>query len=143
MKKPLAILLLILGGAATITIIALVTGIVFLIFAMMIPASGGWVLYTAAAMFLFLASYPLYFLRDFFRQKYKVNAAVFIICFCAPSLIAAELANLLYTPTVEDTSVIPISTRIIFWLVIAAVFTFWTIVHTCVEAYRIHRNKNA
>ena len=133
MKKLLAILLLILGGAAVITLITLVTSVFFLILASMLPAEGGWALYTVAAMFLLIASYPFKFLREYFKIKFNVNAAVFTVCFCAPSLIAAETANLLYTPAETDDLLISVDVVLIFWLVITAVFTLWMIVHAVVE----------
>ena len=143
MKKPLAILLLILGGMVMITLIAFITGVIFLIMAGMIPASGGWVLYTAAAMFLFLVSYPFKFLRDYFKKDHGVNAPVFTVCFCAPSLIAAGAANLFYSPAADDSEVVSVEALLMFWLIITAVFTVWMIVHACVAAYKHHIDKNA
>ena len=142
MKKPVAILVLILSGVAIITVTAAVTMFFFLILAAMIPAGGSWALYTVAVMFLMMASYPMTFMREYYKRYQKVNSPVFTVCFCAPSLIAAEAANLLYTPPENDESVIPLTTILIFWLVITAVFTFWMIFHACVEAYKKHRDKN-
>ena len=142
MKRPVAILVLIIGGAAIISVTAAVTMIFFLVIASMIPTEGGWVLYTAAAMFLMLASYPMTYMREYYRKRQKINSPVFTVCFCAPSLIAAETANLLYKPPQTDSSFIPISTVLIFWLAITAVFTFWMIFHACVEAYKKHKDKN-
>ena len=144
MKKALAILLLILGGAVTITLVDLATAVFFIMMGLIIPAEGGWALYTMAVMFLFLVNYPFKFLREYCKKKYKINAVVFIICFCAPSLIAAEAANLLYEPPAVDTSkYISSDVVLIFWLIITAVFTFWMIVQSCVIAYKVHRDKNA
>lgn len=142
MKKPVAILVLILSGAAIIAVTSAITMLFFLILAAMIPAGGSWALYTAAAMFLLMASYPMTFMREYYRRYQKINSAVFTVCFCAPSFIAAEAANLLYTPPENSDSVVPIETILLFWLVITAVFTFWMIVHACVEAYKKHRDKN-
>ena len=144
MKKPLAILLLILGGVVTISLIALVTGVAFLILALLIPASGEWAFYGVGAMFLFLVCYPFKFLRFFLRKKYNINAAMFIVYSCAPSLIAAEIANLLTEHKVADTSGnISIEVIFFFWLIITAVITFWMIVQSGVEAYKRHMDKNA
>ena len=141
MKKPLAMILLVLGGAAATVVVALVTGVIFIILASMIPAEGGWVLYTAAAMFLFLSSYPFRFLREFYKREHNVNAAVFTVCFCAPSLIAAGAVNIFCTP--GEIGVFSGEAVIRFWLIITAVFTFWMIVHACIEAYMKHRDNNA
>lgn len=142
MKKPLAIILLILGGAVAITLIAFATAITFVVMALFIPAEGAWILYTLMAMLLFLISYSFKFPRDFFKNKYNVNAPVFIICVCAPSLIAAEISNLMYTPSISEGSTVDsTAVRLIFWLIITGVFTFWMIVHATVAAIGKHRMK--
>lgn len=144
MKKALAILLLIVGGAAFIALIAWLTTWAFIILSVLVPENGAWVLITLAVMFLFIVSYPFGFLRENLKKKFRINPAVFVVCFCAPSLIAGVAANLLYTPVVNDgTKYIPVGVWLIFWLIITAVFTFWMIVHACVAEYKIHRDKNA
>lgn len=134
MKKPWAIVLLILGGAAITTIISLATGLVFIAMSIMIPVEGALVLYILLAMFLFLVSYPFVYLRDFFKKKYNVNAPVFTICVCAPSLIAAEIVTLVYIAEPSENS--SLALPLIFWLGTTAVFTFWMIVHACIAAAR-------
>lgn len=144
MKKPLAILLLILGGAVAITVISLVTGIAFLILSLFIPAGGEWAFYMIGAMFLFLVCYPFKFLRAYFKRKYNVSAAMFIVYSCVPSLIAAAIVNLLNEHKVPDPSEgISSEVMFFFWLIISAVIAFWMIVHAGVEAYKRYMDKNA
>ena len=144
MKKPLAMILLVLGGAAATVVVALVTGVIFIILASLIPESGGWALYTVAAMFLFLIAYAFGFLREHYRKTHNVNAAVFTVCFCAPALIAAGVVNLIYTPElIGDLGVFSTEALLRFWLIITAVFTLWMIVHAGIAAYKRHMDKNA
>lgn len=141
MKKPLAILLLILGGVVAMALVIFLTWFVFFMLAMLIPVGGDWVLYTLTAMFLFYASYPLLFLREFFKNKYNINAAVFTACFCVPSLIVTGILCLTYT--LEIPGFISGKAVVLSWFVIPAVFTFWAIVHACIAAYKKYRDKNA
>ena len=145
MKKPLAILLLILGGLVTISLIALVTGVAFMILSLFIPVGGEWAFYGVGAMFLFLVCYPFKFLRFNLRKKYNINEAMFIVYSCAPSLIAAEIANLLTEHKVPDAASGDISIEVLFffWLIITAAITFWMIVQSGVEAYKRYMDKNA
>lgn len=139
MNKLWAIVLLILGSAVITTIISLVSGLIFIVMALMIPVEGAVVLYILMAMFLFLASYPSMYPRNFFKKKYNVNAPVFTLCVCAPSLIAAEIVNLvyIYEPSVKASLAFPL----ILWLSTVGVFTVWMIVHATVAAMAKHRTK--
>lgn len=94
MKKSLAILLLIFGGAAGIALITLLTGIVCIIAAMMIPVGGEWALYVVLVGFVLLMGYPVNRLRELFKKQYDVFALVFLTCLCAPSVIASVIVLL-------------------------------------------------
>ena len=140
MKKALAIVLLIFGGAVTVSFITALTMIFFFIIALILPVGGDWALYAMIVIFLFLASYSFKYPREYIKKKYNINSAVFVVCICAPSLIAAEAANLLYSPPDTGTN---FTARLALWLGITGVFTFWMIVHACTAAYKKHRDKNA
>lgn len=116
MKKPLAIILLIIGGAGAIALLALLTIFLFVIAALMIPAGGEWALYTILAGFLLLAGYPVNHLREFFKKNYNVPAPVFLACLCAPSVIVSVILRL----TCPDNFDIWLAS----WVFSAGVFTF-------------------
>lgn len=142
MKKPLAVLLLILGGAVTVTLADIITAFGFFMLVMLIP-SGIWLVYTILAMFLFYASYPLMYIRENIKTKYNINAVVFVVCFCAPSLIASGAAYFFAPDIIGDMGFISGEGVLAFWFVSTAVFSFWTIVHTCIASYKTHIDKNA
>lgn len=89
MKKPLAILVLMVGGAVGITLVAVLSFIVFLIASLMLPTGAEWGLYAILVMFVYLASYPTKYLSAFYKERYSVGTPVYLICFCAPAVIAS------------------------------------------------------
>lgn len=142
MKKPLAIVLLILGGAVTLSFIVLLTAILFFIIALILPVGGEWALYAIITVFLFLASYAFKYPREYFKKKFNLNPVVLIVCICAPSLIAAVTVNIMYTPgMIDNVGFFTGEAAIRFWLIITAVFTFWMIVHAGVAAFKKYRMK--
>lgn len=98
MKKPLAILVLIVSGAAGITLVAVLSYIIFLMASLMLPTGAEWVLYTVLVMFIYLASYPEKHLSAFYKEKYSVGTPVYLICFCAPAVIASVSILLVCSP---------------------------------------------
>lgn len=129
MKKPLAIFLLIIGGAASVTLVAFMTMVVFVVLSMFISAGGEWALYTIVALFVYALSYLARHPRIYYKKKYNVNDAVFIACTCAPSLIAAAAVYFTYTP--EESGVDATQVRLLFWLIAAAAFTLGLILRAC------------
>lgn len=124
MKKTIAIILLILGGAAGIALLTLLTMLVYVIAAMMIPVGGEWALYTITACFVLLTGYPVNHLREFYKKKYGVCAPVFLACLCAPSVIASVIVRATYSPVeTEPPSADTAALRLTFWVLVAAVFT--------------------
>lgn len=136
MKKPVAILILILVGILIIALSTLFVGVAFLGMALMIPEGGEWAIYSILAFFLLLVSYPVHGLRGFFKEKYNVKAPVFLICFCLPSLIAAETANLMYKSVPSGDASDILYTVLILWLITAGVITAWLVIGTFVSSLR-------
>ena len=125
-------------------LVTLLTMVLFFMIALILPAQGGWALYTLTAMFLLFASYPFGYFRNIFRTKYNVKAPVFIICFCAPSLIASAVVNLIYDPElIGNLGVFSTEALLRFWLIITAVTTLWTAVHAGAAAYKRHMDNKA
>lgn len=89
MKKPLAILVLIVGGAVGITLVAVLSYILFLIASLILPTGAEWALYAILVMFVYLASYPTKYLSAFYKERYSVGTPVYLVCFCAPAMIAS------------------------------------------------------
>ena len=122
-------------------LVTLLTGLVFLILAIVIPANGAWALYSILAFFLLLVSYPVNsYLREFFKTKYKVKTPVFLVCVCVPSLIAAEIANLAYIsspPNGEAANFITIG--LIAWLIVSGVLTFWLVIGAFIASIKARR----
>ncbi len=142
MKKALAILLLILGGAVGIALLTLLTVFIFFIAALMLPVGGEWALYLVTAGFLLLAGYPINHLRDIFKKKYNVCAPVFLTCLCAPSVIASVILRVTYSPVpTEPPSVDTTAVRLTFWLYAAAVFTVGVILRAIYAAIMKRRKK--
>lgn len=142
MKKPVAILVLIFGGAVIMAVAVVLTLMFFLMLASIIPEEGSWAVYVVTVMFLMAASYPTGFIREYYKLYHNINSPVFTVLFCAPTCIAAGASYLLYSPTENEASGASVKTALLVWLVITAVFTFWMIVHACVDAYKRYRDKN-
>ena len=129
MKKPLAITLLTVGGAAVLTLIAFLAVVVFVVLSMFIKEGGEWALYTLAAMFVFALSYLGNHPRNFFKKKYNVNAVVFTLCVCAPSVIASLLVYLLHTPNpTGENGTDPVQIWLLFWVLSTGIFTVGMII---------------
>lgn len=143
MKKPLAILLLILGSVLITAFTTLFTAVMFIVMAMMIPAGGAWALYSILAFFLLLVSHPINtYLREFFKRKYNVKAPVFVACFCLPTLIAAELANLKYMSLPPEHSTDELAALgLIAWLMVSGVLTVWLVLGTFFASVNARRMK--
>lgn len=138
MKKAPALLLLILGGAAGITLLTLFMMFVSLIAAIVLPASGEWALYMVLGIFTFLTAYPFKYLYINFKKKYNVGMAVFITCFCLPSAAASIAVNLMYTPPEQSSLSI---LRLALWMFVTVVFTIILLI--LVLIYEIKRRINA
>lgn len=142
MKKFIAIILLILGGAAGIALLTLLTAFVFIIAAMMLPVGGEWALYTITAGFVLLAGYPMNQLRELYKSKYNICAPVFLACLCAPSVIASVIVRVTYSPVeTEPPSVDRIALMLTFWVFVAAVFTVGVVWRAIYAAIKKRRNK--
>lgn len=138
MKKPIAILLLILGGAAASALVAFMTIVLFVMLALMLPVGKEWVLYTLLVLFVFALSYLAKHPRNYYRKQYKVNAPVFITCVSAPSLIAAAAVYFTYVPVpAEESGVDPVQVYLLIWLLSAAVFTLGLIGRACAEIIKL------
>lgn len=142
MKKFIAIIFLILGGAAGITLLTLLTAFVFMIAAMMLPVGGEWALYTITAGFVLLAGYPVNHLRELYKKQYNICAPVFLVCLCAPSVIASVIVRVTYSPVeTEPSSADIVGVRLMFWVIVAAVFTVGVVWRAIYAAIRKRRNK--
>lgn len=142
MKKFIAIILLILGGAAGIALLTLLTAFVYIIAAMMLPVGGEWALYTITTGFILLAGYPMNHLREMYKKTYSVCAPVFLACLCAPSVIASVIVRVTYSPVeTEPPSVDRIALMLTFWVFAAAVFTVGVVWRAIYAAIRKWRNR--
>lgn len=132
MKKSLAILLLILGGAAGIAFITALTGIVCIIAALMIPVGGEWALYAILAGFVLLTGYPVNSLRELFKKKYNVSAPVFLICMCTPSVIAA-VTVLVTHPELPSVGLIAVRPIFVFTTAVFTVGVVWRAIYAAIR----------
>lgn len=134
MKKPIAILLLILGGAAAGALVAFMTVVLFVMLALMLPVGKEWVLYTVLVLFVYALSYLAKHPRKHFKRQYKVNAPVFIACVSVPSLILSAVLYFTYVPVpLEETDGDPIQLYLLISLISVAVFTLSLIIRACME----------
>lgn len=99
MKKPLAMLVLIVGGVVGIAFVAGLSFLLFLIASLILPTGTEWALYAILVMFIYLASYPTKYLGAFYKERYSVGAPVYSVCFCAPAVIAAVCVFLVCRPS--------------------------------------------
>lgn len=137
MKKTIAILLLILGGAVSVTLVAFMTIVLFVMLAMIISVGNEWLLYALLAVFVFSVSYLARHPRKLYKKKYKVNTAVFIACTCAPSVIAAAVVYFTYTPAPSEKPEIDVvQLGLLLWLITAAAFTLSMIIRACAEVFK-------
>lgn len=135
MKKPVAILLLLIAGAASAALVVFLTMIVFVSLAIIIPVGGEWALYTISALFIFAVTYLSNHPRKYYRRQYNINAAVFTACVCAPSLIAAAVFFLAHTPAPsEESGVDAVQVRLLYLLITMAVFSLSLVIRAVTDA---------
>lgn len=142
MKKPLAILVLIVGGAAGITLAALLGYMFFIVAALMLPTGAEWILYTVLVIFIYLIGYPTKHLGTLYKKKYSVGTPAFLVCFCAPSVIASVLVGLTYKPAPD--AVLGVDTaefRVMFWLFAVLAFSLGVILRETITAVSAKRKK--
>lgn len=144
MKKPIAILVLVLGGAASAALVAFMTMVVFVVLSMFISEGGEWALYAIVALFVYALSYLARHPRIYYKKKYNIGDAVFIACTCAPMLIAAAAVYFTHTPVIsEETGVDVMQVRLLFWLIASAAFTLSLIIRAVIDhiKYKIEHKR--
>lgn len=137
MKKPVAILLLLVGGAASVALVAFMTMVVFVVLSMFISAGGEWALYAIVALFVYALSYLARHPRAYFKKKHNIGDAAFIALSCAPMLIAAAVVYFTHTPVIsEESGVDVMQVRLLFWLISSAAFTLSLIIRAITDHIR-------
>lgn len=140
MKKPLAMLVLVVGGAAGIALIAALSYILFLIASLMLPTGAEWALYAILVMFIYLASYPTKHLSEFYKKRYGVGTPVYLLCFCAPAVTAAVIICLACKPAPAE-SVDSANFILRFGLFAVLAFSLATIFRETITAVSEKRKK--
>lgn len=142
MKKTLAILVLIVGGAAGTTLTALLGYMFFVVVALMLPAGTEWALYSTLVIFIYLIGYPTKHLGTFYKNKYSVGTPVFLVCLCAPSVIASVLVVLTHRSAPDAVPGIDTAEfRVMFWLFVVLAFSLGVILRETITAISAKRKK--
>lgn len=137
MKKPVAIIALMLGGAASVALVAFMTMIVFVMLSMFISVGGEWGLYAISALFVYAVSYLGRHPRAYFKKKHNIGDAAFIALACVPELIASAVVYFVHTPVIsEETGEDIMQVRLLFWLVASAAFTLSLIIRAVTDVIK-------
>lgn len=145
MKKPVAIILLLVAGAASTALVAFMTIIVFVMLAMFISVGGEWALYTISALFVYAVSYLGRHPRAYFKTKYNIGDAAFIALACVPELIASAVFYFVHTPVIsEETGTDILQFWLLFWLIASAAFTLSLVIRVVIDhiKYRIEHKRH-
>ena len=123
MKKPLAMILLVLAGTAWIAFSTAFTYFLFLMTGFILPAGADWIMYAILTLFVYLAGYPVKFFVETYKRKYSVNAGVFLTCLCAVPIAGAVTARIIYKPAPDELPGVN-QPDFLIWFALAVILAF-------------------